>query len=156
MWNPFNLFNVLTPPSKSSSDWDFRKLFGSAISMRSRRWTKCLLSVSPWSASWEAWQRHQREERIWVRDGRSTESRADRIWQQVLTARGPWDDCNWQQACSKLSSCLHCEDQVDKEGKIKRPPAFPCCIWTRGIELQDVYGAEGVSRCVSGFGLDFH
>lgn len=148
MWNPFNLFNVRTPPSKSSSDWGFRKLFGSAISMRSRRWTKCLLCFTM--------KRFLRGLAEAPEGGEDLGKRWTlRIWQQVLTAKGPWDDCNWQQACSKLSSCLHCEDQVAKEGKIKRPPAFPCCIWTRGIELQDVYGAEGVSRCVPGFGMAF-
>lgn len=91
--------------------------------MRSGRGTKCLLSVSPWSsASWEVWQRHQREERIWVREGLWMENRAERIWQQVLTVRGPWEDCYWQLSrCEvrplELSSCLHVKTECTRANK---------------------------------------
>lgn len=142
-----------------------RLLEAGAISMNSERGTKCSLSVSVWRrASWGVWHRQQREERIWEREGllngKHREVEAG-VWQQVLTVRGPWEECYWQHSwCevrpSKRSSNVRTESK--KRGQIKgmhmEQWALLYMCMKRGVELQDVYRGGG-SRCGAGFGMTF-
>lgn len=101
-----------------------RLLEAGAISMNSERGTKSSLSVAVWRrASWGVWHRQQREEKIRegeeLLNGQHREGEAG-VWQQVLTVRGPWDECYWQLSwCEVRSSKCFSSVRTEwkKEGK---------------------------------------
>lgn len=93
-----------------------------------------------------------------VRDGLLMESRAQRIWQQVLTVRGPQDDCNWHLPNSPPASTVKKKWIKNKNNKNKTTTCrkIPLLHMKRGVELQDVCRVQGGSRCCNSLWNDIH